>query len=101
MFYIIYFQLLQNLSIENLYKCIAIKSDNLDVKNVQLNAIVLINTMARLLKGQLQMQFLHKMNSIDNKGLIYTNCIENTIVDKDMAKALNIYQTLAMRYYTY
>lgn len=54
--------------------------------------------MARLLKGQLQLQFLCKMNALDNKGLIYTHCIENKKIEKDMAKALNVYQTLAMRY---
>lgn len=72
----------------------------MDIGNLQLNVIVLINRMARLLKGNLKANFIKMMNNHDNKAVIYAYCMENspeTLHDKALAKALNIYQTIAIR----
>lgn len=68
------------------------------MNNLHLNAITLINTMARLLKNDKKHRFIQKMNNVDNKNLIYLACMDHRDVDKDTAKALNVYQTLALRY---
>lgn len=77
-------------------KCIDVETTLIiDVHLIQFNALALVNVIGKSVKGEKLNQIIVEMNCKENKKLIFDKIITN--YDKKFSKALNVYQTHALR----